>query len=69
MIYFRSGSGLGIFGIGVLFGTMAAEQGSVIDAWLQRRWWIIPIRFRSVQSKRRCYTLPLMCRSKIRQSV
>jgi len=25
VIYFHSGSGLGIFGIGVLFGTMAAE--------------------------------------------
>jgi PilZ domain-containing protein len=34
VIYLHSSSGLGIFGIGVLFGTMAAEQRSVIDAWL-----------------------------------
>ncbi len=34
VIYLHSSGGLGIFGIGVLFGTMAAEQRSVIDAWL-----------------------------------
>jgi hypothetical protein len=30
----HSGSGLGIFGMGVLFGEMAVEQHSAIDAWL-----------------------------------
>ena len=34
VIYLHSSSGLGIYGIGVLFGKMAAEQRSVIDAWL-----------------------------------
>ena len=34
VIYLHSSSGLGIFGIGVLFGEMVAEQRSVIDAWL-----------------------------------
>ena len=35
VIYLHSSSGLGICGVGVLFGKMAAEQRSVIDAWLQ----------------------------------
>lgn len=35
VIYLHSSSGLGIFGIGVLFGTMAAEERCVIDAWLR----------------------------------
>ena len=34
VIYLHSSSGLGIFGIGVLFGEMAAKQRSLIDAWL-----------------------------------
>jgi len=34
VIYLHSSKGLGIFGIGVLFGEMAADQRSVIDAWL-----------------------------------
>lgn len=34
VIYLHSSSGLGIFRIGVLFGTMAAEQRSIIDTWL-----------------------------------
>jgi hypothetical protein len=32
----HSGGGLGIFGMGVLFGDMGAEQHSAIDAWLHR---------------------------------
>jgi hypothetical protein len=35
VIYMHSGYGMGIFGMGVLFGTMAAEQHCAIDAWLQ----------------------------------
>jgi PilZ domain len=34
VIYLHSSNGLGIFGIGVLFGRMSAEHRSVIDAWL-----------------------------------
>jgi hypothetical protein len=34
VIYMHSGGGLGIFGMGVLFGEMAAEQHSAIEAWL-----------------------------------
>jgi hypothetical protein len=34
VIYEHPGNTLGIFGMGVLFGNMAAEQRSVIDAWL-----------------------------------
>jgi hypothetical protein len=33
-IYMHSGSGLGIFGIGVVFGEVAVDQRSAIDAWL-----------------------------------
>ena len=35
VIYLHSGNTLGISGMGVLFGDMAADQRSVIDAWLQ----------------------------------
>ena len=35
VIYMHSGGGLGIFGIGVLFGEMGAEQHSAIEAWLR----------------------------------
>jgi hypothetical protein len=33
-IYLHPGNSLGICGMGVLFGDMAAEERSVIDAWL-----------------------------------
>jgi PilZ domain-containing protein len=33
-IYMHSGSGLGIFGIGVVFGEVDIAQRSAIDAWL-----------------------------------
>ena len=36
VIYMHSGGGLGIFGMGVLFGDLGAEQHSAIDAWLHR---------------------------------
>ena len=36
VIYMHSGSGLGIFGMGVLFGEMAVDQHSTIDAWLRQ---------------------------------
>src|ERR1700730_16237527 len=35
VIYMHSGYGMGIFGMGVLFGNMAAEQISAINAWLR----------------------------------
>jgi hypothetical protein len=35
VIYMHSGGGLGIFGMGVVFGDVAAEQQSAIDAWLR----------------------------------
>ncbi len=35
VIYMHSGGGLGIFGMGVLFEEMGAEQHSVIHAWLR----------------------------------
>ena len=34
VIYLHSSNGLGLFGMGVLFGQVAAEQRSAIDAWL-----------------------------------
>jgi hypothetical protein len=34
VLYLHSGNTLGIFGMGVLFGNVAAEQQSVIDTWL-----------------------------------
>ena len=34
VIYMHSGYGMGIFGMGVLFGTMASEQILAINAWL-----------------------------------
>jgi hypothetical protein len=33
-IYLHSGSGLGIFGIGVVFGEVNIDQRSAIDGWL-----------------------------------
>jgi hypothetical protein len=36
VIYMHSGGGLGIFGMGVLFGEMGAEQHSAIEAWLRQ---------------------------------
>ena len=35
VIYTHSGGGLGIFGMGVVFGEMSAEQHSALDAWLR----------------------------------
>ena len=35
VIYMHSGGGLGIFGMGVLFEEMGAEQHSTIEAWLR----------------------------------
>jgi hypothetical protein len=35
VIYTQSGGGMGIFGMGVLFGEMVAEQHSAIDEWLR----------------------------------
>lgn len=35
VIYMHSGYGMGIFGMGVVFGTMAAEQATEISAWLR----------------------------------
>ena len=35
VIYLHSSGGLGIFGIGVAFGEMGAEQHSAIEAWLR----------------------------------
>jgi len=34
VMYLHSSSGLGIFGMGVLLGTMAAEERSIVNAWL-----------------------------------
>jgi hypothetical protein len=34
VLYMHSGGGFGIFGMGVLFEEMGAEQQSAIDAWL-----------------------------------
>jgi hypothetical protein len=36
VLYTHSGGGFGIFGMGVVFEEMGAEQHSVIDAWLSR---------------------------------
>jgi PilZ domain len=35
VIYMNSGGGFGIFGMGVLFEEIGAEQHSAIDAWLR----------------------------------
>jgi len=35
IIYMHSGSGLGIFGIGVVFGEMTIDQHATIDMWLR----------------------------------
>jgi hypothetical protein len=37
VIYMHSGGGFGIFGMGVVFEDMAAEQQSTIDTWLRGR--------------------------------
>jgi hypothetical protein len=37
VIYMNAGGGLGIFGIGVLFGGMTVDQRSAIDMWLRER--------------------------------
>jgi hypothetical protein len=34
VIYAHTGNGMGVSGIGVLFGKMAPDQRSAIDAWL-----------------------------------
>ncbi len=34
VIYLHSGGGLGIFGMGVVFGKMSGKDRSVVDAWL-----------------------------------
>jgi len=34
VIYEHTGGGLGVIGMGVLFGEMQAEQHSTIDAWM-----------------------------------
>jgi hypothetical protein len=34
VMYLHSSSGLGIFGMGVLLGKMAAEERSIVNAWL-----------------------------------
>ena len=34
VIYVHSGGGMGIFGMGVVFGDINSEQQSVIDAWV-----------------------------------
>jgi hypothetical protein len=36
VIYTQSGGGMGVFGMGVLFGEMGAKQHSAIDAWLRK---------------------------------
>ena len=35
VIYMHSGYGMGIFGVGVVFGEMAAKQHSAIQSWLR----------------------------------
>ncbi len=35
VLYMHSGGGFGIFGMGVIFEEMGAEQHSTIDAWLR----------------------------------
>jgi hypothetical protein len=50
VIYLHSSGGLGIFGMGVLFERMDAEERSIIDAWLYdlaRKRAAIPLRFHS----------------------
>jgi hypothetical protein len=37
VLYLHSGGGFGIFGMGVVFEEMGAEQHSTIDAWLRGR--------------------------------
>jgi hypothetical protein len=35
VIYLQSGGGMGVFGMGVVFGEMNTEQNSAIEAWLR----------------------------------
>jgi hypothetical protein len=35
VIYMHSGYGMGIFGVGVVFGVMPAKQQSAIESWLR----------------------------------
>jgi hypothetical protein len=35
VIYMHSGYGMGIFGLGVVFGNVAAEQLSAVNKWLR----------------------------------
>src|SRR5690349_17842340 len=35
VIYIHSGYGMGIFGMGVVFGTVAAEELSAVNSWLR----------------------------------
>ena len=47
VVYLHSGSGLGIFGMGVFIETMAADERSVMDSWLDdlaRKRLAIPLR-------------------------
>jgi len=47
VVYLHSGSGLGIFGMGVLMEKIAADERSVIDSWLYdlaRKRLAIPVR-------------------------
>jgi hypothetical protein len=36
VIYMESGSGMAMFGMGVVFGEMGTEQHSAIDAWVRQ---------------------------------
>ena len=47
VVYLHSGSGLGIFGMGVFIETMAADERSVMHSWLDdlaRKRLAIPLR-------------------------
>jgi hypothetical protein len=35
VIYMQSGGGLGVFGMGVVFAELGAEQHTALDAWLR----------------------------------
>jgi PilZ domain-containing protein len=53
VVYVHSGSGLGIFGIGVFVKKISAEERRVIDAWLfdlNRKRLAIPSRFDGLAS-------------------
>jgi hypothetical protein len=36
VIYMQSGGGMGIFGMGIVFGEMDVKQHSAVDAWLRK---------------------------------